>query len=55
MQSIDTYLIEAIEIVCGWDLDDDSTFTNAVNSQAKLLAGVPSDQLWHVDPETPMH
>ena len=38
------YLIEALEIVSAWDLPD-ADFAKAVNDQAKLMAGVPPEQI----------
>jgi hypothetical protein len=53
MQSIEVYLSDAIEMVSAWDLPEED-FADAVNAQAKLMAGIPSDQHWHVDSETPI-
>ena len=54
MQSIESCLTDAIEIVSGWDLPD-AEFADAVNAQAKLMAGVPSDEPWRIDSEAPTH
>jgi hypothetical protein len=53
MQSTEAYLFEAhlfeaIEAVSAWDLPEEE-FADAVNAQAKLMAGVPSDELWCFD------
>ena len=39
------YLSEAIEIVSAWDLQDEE-FADAVNAQARLMAGVQPDDIW---------
>ena len=45
MYEIENYLAEAIEIVTAWDLDNDQ-FEDAVNMQARLMAGVNPDDAW---------
>lgn len=45
MHEIENHLTDAIEIVSSWDLDDDA-FSEAVNAQARLLAGICSDDVW---------
>ena len=47
-QLIDEYLLDAVATVSAWDLDDDQ-FADAVNMQARLMAGVPSDDCWTAD------
>jgi hypothetical protein len=42
---IEDYIPEAIETVSAWDIPDED-FTDAVNAQARLMAGVPPDDLW---------
>ena len=54
MQSFEAHLSEAIEAVSAWDLPD-TEYAAAVNAQARLLAGVPFDEFWSVDSETPAH
>jgi hypothetical protein len=54
MQSIEAHLSEAIDMVSAWDVPDDD-FADAVNAQAKLLAGVSADELWCFGSETPTH
>ena len=54
MQNIETHLLEAIDMVSAWDVPDDD-FADAVNAQAKLMAGVPADEPWCLDSETPIH
>jgi hypothetical protein len=55
MNAYQNQLLDAIDTVSAWDLDDDSSFADAVNAQAKLLAGVSADELWCFDSETPIH
>ena len=55
MYTYENYLLEAIETVSTWDLEDDNSFAEAVNAQAKLMCGVPSDEPWYFDSETPIH
>ena len=47
-QLIDEYLLDAVATVSAWELDDDQ-FADAVNMQARLMAGVPSDDTWTAD------
>ena len=54
MQSFEAYLAEAIEIVSAWDLPDDE-FAAAVNSQARLMAGLSPDESWSFNSEVPIH
>ena len=54
MQSIEAHLSDAIEMVSAWDVPDDD-FADAVNAQAKLMAGVSADEPWCLDSETPIH
>jgi hypothetical protein len=48
MQSTEAHLFEAIEAVSAWDLPEED-FADAVNAQARLLCGVPSDDYWRSD------
>ena len=54
MYSYENYLLDAIEVVSTWDLPEEG-FADAVNAQAKLMAGVPPDEPWCFDSETPIH
>jgi hypothetical protein len=45
---IEDYILDAIEMVSAWGIPDED-FTDAVNAQARLMAGVPPDESW---PET---
>ena len=38
------YLTEALEMVLAWDLPEDQ-LADAVNDQARLMAGVPLDEI----------
>ena len=42
---IEDYIPDAIEMVSAWDIPDED-FTDAVNAQARLMAGVPPDDPW---------
>jgi hypothetical protein len=55
MNAYQNYLLEALDTVSAWDLDDDSFFTEAINSQIRLLAQIQSDEYWCFDSETPIH
>ena len=45
---IDEYLLDAVATVSAWDVPEDE-FASAVNAQARLMAGVTSDETWMVD------
>ena len=42
---IEDYIPEAIEMVSAWDIPDED-FADAVNDQARLMAGVHPDDAW---------
>ena len=44
------YILDALETVSAWDIPDED-FADAVNAQARLMAGVHPDELWegHAD------
>ena len=42
---IEDYIPEAIEMVSGWDIPDEE-LAEAVNAQARLIAGIPPDDPW---------
>ena len=48
---IEMHLQEAIDTVTAWDIPNDE-FADAVNAQAKLMAGVPADDYWDSDSDT---
>ena len=54
MQSTEVHLSEAIEAVSAWDLPEEN-FADAVNAHLRLICGVPSDEFWRFDSETPIH
>ena len=39
------YIADALELVSGWDIPDED-FVDAVNAQARLMAGIPPDEFW---------
>ena len=39
------YILDALELVSAWNLPDDE-LADAVNDQARLMAGVHSDEFW---------
>ncbi len=41
---LEDYLQDAFEIVSAWDLPDDE-LPDAVNAQARLMAGIPLDHM----------
>ena len=43
--NIENYILEAIEMVSAWGLPDED-LADAVNDQARLMAGVNPDDLW---------
>ena len=44
------YIVDALEIVSAWDLPDEE-FADAVNAQARLMAGVHPDDFWEEHPD----
>ena len=44
------YIVDALEIVSAWDLPDEE-FADAVNAQARLMAGVHPDDIWEEHPD----
>ena len=41
------YILDALEMVSTWDVPDED-LADAVNAQARLMAGIPPDELWEV-------
>jgi hypothetical protein len=39
------YIVEALELVSAWDIPEED-LADAVNAQARLMAGVHSDEFW---------
>ncbi len=54
MYTCDSYLLDAVEVVSALDLPE-SEFAAAVNAQAKLMSGVPSDEPLCFESETSIH
>jgi hypothetical protein len=52
MQVNESYITDAIEMVESWDLPDED-FADALNAQARLMVGIPSDDYWTADSDTP--
>ena len=44
------YIPEAINMVSAWDIPDED-FTDAVNAQARLMAGIPPDEFPESHPD----
>jgi hypothetical protein len=44
------YIPEALAMVSAWDIPDEE-FADAVNAQARLMAGINSDVLWRCYPD----
>ena len=42
---IEDYIPEAIEMISAWEIPPDE-FAHTVNDQARLMAGVPPDEIW---------
>ncbi len=45
MQNFQNYLIDAIDTVSAWELPQED-FAQAVNNQARLMAGDFPDEIW---------
>ena len=45
------YIIEALEIVSAWDIPDED-FAQIVTDQAKLMSGIPPEDILEGHPET---
>ena len=42
------YLLDAVDAVLALDIPDEEDFSNAVQAQACLMAGInPDEMLWH--------
>jgi len=54
MQPFETHLSDAIETVSSWDLPEED-FACAVNSQARLMAGIEPEEYWCPASETSTH
>ena len=49
--NLQDYIIEALDIVSAWDIPDQD-FADAVNDQARLMAGVNPDDIQEHNSET---
>ena len=52
-QLIDEYLLDAVATVSAWEVPEED-FADSVNAQARLMAGVTSDDYWDDDSDTPL-
>ena len=41
------YILDALEMVSAWNIPD-GDLADAVNAQARLMAGINPDELWEV-------
>ena len=48
--NIENHILDALEIVSAWDLTDED-LGDAVNDQARLMAGIDLDGTWEDDSE----
>jgi hypothetical protein len=44
------YILDALETVSAWNLADEN-LADAVNAQARLMAGINTDDFWEVHPD----
>ena len=44
------YILDALDLVSAWNLPDDE-LADAVNAQARLMAGVHPDDYWEERPD----
>ena len=49
--NFEEYVITALELVSAWDIPDED-FARTVNDQAKLMSGMPSEEILEGYPET---
>ena len=45
------YILDAIDLVLAWDVPDED-FAQVVNDQAKLMSGIPSEEILESPSET---
>ena len=50
MDDFEAYLLEALAIVSAWDLPEEG-LADAVNAQARLMAGLTTEDLQEVRPD----
>jgi hypothetical protein len=48
----DDHVLDALELVSAWDIPDED-LADAVNAQARLMAGIHPDDLWEVHADVP--
>ena len=53
MSLIEEYLLDAVATVSTWELTDEA-IPDAVNAQARLMAGVQFDDYWDDDSDAPL-
>ena len=46
------YIVEALELVSAWDIPEED-IADAVNAQARLMAGIHPDEFWEGNANTP--
>ena len=46
----ENYILDAVEIVGAWDIPEED-LADAINEQARLMAGANPDDLWEDQPE----
>jgi hypothetical protein len=54
MNAYQNQLLDAIDTVSAWEPPEED-FADAVNAQARLVAGIQPDEYWCFDSETPIH
>ena len=47
----ENYILDAIEIVGAWDIPEED-LADAINEQARLMAGIDPGELWEDRPDT---
>ena len=50
--NIENYILDAIEMVSAWEDVPAEDFARTVNDQAKLMSGMPSEEILEGHPET---
>ena len=51
MHILEDYIPDALEMVSAWDIPDDE-LADAINAQARLMAGAPPDDPWEIHRDT---
>jgi hypothetical protein len=47
----ENHILDALEMVMAWELPEED-LADAINDQAKLMAGIPPDEILEKRPET---